>query len=920
MIDRILVNREECELRVAFLEKDSLVELHTEKFDDQTIVNNIYRGRVQDVVPGLQAVFVDVGLERNMFLHFMDIRPESLVLSAEDQFEAMKEASAKSMPGRIERRGRRPRQDPSQPQAESPVKKGDEIIVQVVKDEIGGKAPRVTTNLSLAGRYLVLLPFPSQDGGVSRKIAMGQDRFRLKKLLASLRTSEHSFIVRTAGLGQGEEAIEKDAEALERLWLSILKRYKDLGGPGLVNSDDNLIARLVRDAFPSDFQEVICDYPADGEEIHRMLTEQMTNSKGRVRFWEGTENIFEHYGVEKQIKKAMDRKVWLKSGGHLIIDENEALTAIDVNTGRFTGRKEQEKTSLKTNMEACEAIAQQIRLRDIGGIIVIDFIDMVNRSHQEKVSEELRRHLKNDRAKSALGKIGDFGVMMLTRKRQRMSLQNQLFEECPYCKGTGLVLLPDEIFRRLKYDLRRLVAEQENLGGILVTAHPHFIGELTSRFTRAIEEIANKSCEIFYKANADYHMEDYQVTPIRGAEGEVIRLPGSRLEDTSRVLPVADVTDPAISGAMIASIPSAKIEDIRPPATATSQESSGEDAQDGGGRKRRRRSRQGGKPEEAGSFEVTAEIIQTESTGEGVDQQAGETAEEAQQRRRRESSAERRARRRRAKDRRHEDTDAPGEIASGNGKDEPTKAPAQKAPVPVPALPTGPLKLTTIAKSKNADLLSSVLDEIDKDIEVLSTSKGAKGRRKPVARKTPAAAKKKAAAPDPEKKKKALADVFASMEKDLDLLKKSDPPKEKPAKTAARSRGKTTDEKEKAAAKPAKKAPAKKTTTSKAKEPATAKTSAKKETAAAKKAPAKKATKSEAAEPKKAAAKKTTTKAATATKAKKASTTGESKAKSSQGKKAASTPTRSKKEPVAKKTTKTAATKKPKQGRKSSKE
>lgn len=931
MIDRILVNREECEVRVAFLEKDTLVELHTEKFDEQTIVNNIYRGRVQDVVPGLQAAFVDVGLERNMFLHFMDIRPESLVLSADDQFEAMKKASENPLPGRIERRGRRPRQDPSQPQAESPVKKGDEIIVQVVKDEIGGKAPRVTTNLSLAGRYLVLLPFPSQDGGVSRKIAMGQDRFRLKKLLASLRTSEHSFIVRTAGLGQTEEAIQKDAEALERLWLSILQKYRTIGGPGLVNSDDNLIARLVRDAFPAEFQEVVCDYPRDGEELRSMLLDHMPGAEDRVRYWEGVENIFDHYGVEKQIQKAMDRKVWLKSGGSLIIDENEALTAIDVNTGRFTGRKEQEKTSLKTNLEACEAIAQQIRLRDIGGIIVIDFIDMVNRSHQDRVSEELKRHLKGDRAKSALGKIGDFGVMMLTRKRQRMSLQNQLFEECPYCKGTGLVLLPDEIFRRLKYDLKRLFKEQDNLGGILVTAHPRLIGELTSRFSRAIEDLSSKYCEVFYKANADFHLEEYQVTPIKGVEGEVIRLPGSRLDDADRVLPVANASDVLFTDAIAARQSEAPVVEIprvdEAPSLSAPAPREKDPSPEGTGtgpRKRRRRGRRDGAKIEEATVEVTAEVITaTPSTDEQAASSsapATETEEEAKQRKRRESSAERRARRRRARDRRQDD-----------GTDQETDGAATEVVnKPAPIIPTGPLKLPTVTRDPKADLLAGVLDEIDESIKTIKTTPEKKTSRKKAPAKTSqratAAAEKKAAA-EAEKRRKELASVFAELEENVESLKDAPPAKEaKPKrKTAGKGRATKTEEKPTAT-----KSTGGRKSTGRTKKTDEATTSAAKE----KKAPAAKAskttktTKSKAAKSEsgsvKATATKTTKKATTTKKAastttkkstppktaKKASTTGETKAKSTRAKAGAKS-TRAKKatsssnEPEAKKSART---------------
>lgn len=546
MGNRILINREECEIRVAFMEDQKLVELHSEKFDDHTIVNNIYRGKVQDVVPGLQAAFVDVGLNRNMFLHFMDIRSEALVLGSGNQVEAMRKASEKVMPGRIERKGRRPRQDPNAPQAAAPVKKGDPIIVQVVKDEIGGKAPRVTTNLSLAGRYLVMLPFPSQDGGVSRKIALGQDRIRLKRLLAELKTPDYSFIVRTAGIDQQEEAIRKDAEALAHTWQTILKRYKQLNGPGLVNNDHDLIARLVRDAFPSEFDEVICDDAADAEEVRFHLHEVLPEMAAKVRLYEGTDNLFERQGVEKEIEKSMARKIWLKSGGYLIIDENEALTAIDVNTGRFTGKKDQEKTSLKTNQEAAEVIAEQIRLRDIGGIIVIDFIDMLSRAHQERVSEDMRRYLRNDRAKTAIGRIGDFGLMMLTRKRQRMSLQNHLFDECPYCTGTGLVKNNDEIFRSLKYDIRKVLANDKTIHSIVVSGNVRFIESLRTRFARFIHNLSEEHhCSLVLREDADIHVEDYQLTPVKGTERRAPRVTAERVTEQSRILPAIHEAGPA---------------------------------------------------------------------------------------------------------------------------------------------------------------------------------------------------------------------------------------------------------------------------------------------------------------------------------------------------------------------------------------
>lgn len=759
---RILINREESEVRVAFLDHQELVELHTEKFDDQTIVNNIYRGRVQDVVPGLQAAFVDVGLERNMFLHFMDIRPESLVLGSADQKAAIREASKKTIPGRIEQKGRRPRQDPNAPQAAAPVKKGDEIVVQVLKDEISGKAPRVTANLAIAGRYVVMLPFPSQEGGVSRKIAVGQDRFRLKKLLASLKTEDHSFIVRTAGLEQEEDPIRRDAENLEKTWNAILKRYKELGGPGLLKNDHDLIIRLVRDAFPPDFDEVICDSETDAQEVRNQLTELMPGAEERVSvFRHQTDNIFEYHGIESQIEKSLDRKFWLKSGGSLIIDENEALTAIDINTGRFTGRKDQEKTSLKTNLEACEAIAREIRLRDIGGIIVIDFIDMLSRGHQEKVADELRRQLRHDRAKTAIGgRIGEFGLMVLTRKRQRMSLQKQVFEDCPYCKGTGFVRRADEIFRKLKYDIRRALATESALSGVVVSAHPKFIDTLTSRFRAYFEQLKNEHrCNVVYQADPDFHIEDYQITPVVRTDDSAPRLAVERLEPDQRLV------------AAVAGVIETPVEPVEPAAKETAPEKKEErveeapkdkdEKQESAKRKRRRetsaerrarrkraRTMEEGETPESQAMQDEFEPETTEEpvgelppiSGEDIQPEPAQQAPEEEPKKRKTRRGTRGGRKRRqeaetetaAQDAKPADSPAP--------ENTPEPAPAQRKPEPVavklaepprrtdpvpeqPApLPPKPLTLKVVKKSED-DVLASFLERIEKDVETLKGSK-----------------------------------------------------------------------------------------------------------------------------------------------------------------------------------------------------
>ncbi|MCB2156662.1 Rne/Rng family ribonuclease [bacterium] len=550
MQKKVIINRGDCDVRVAFLEDNKLVEFHRESLTTKSIVGNIYRGIVRDVVPGLQAAFVDIGLERNVFLHFMDIRPESLVMLEEDLDEALQEASKKVFPGRIVSKGRRPRPDPKNPNAEAPVKKGDVIAVQVVKDGISDKAPRVSTNLAIAGRYVVLLPFPGQSGGVSRRIALGQERFKLKKLLHSLKSEQFSLIMRTAGLGADEEDISDDVDMLRDGWDAIVQRFRSLSNPGLVHSDHDIIPRLVRDAFRPDIDEIHVDDAEYSEELRDTLSRQLRKLVDKVEHYDDPEPIFERFLIEHQLQKALNRKVWLKSGGYLIIEETEALTAIDVNSGRFTGTKDLEKTALRTNMEACEAIAQQIRLRDIGGIIVIDFIDMMSRDNQSKVCDEFATAMKPDRAKSTVGRIGDFGLMMLTRKRKYQSLQKQVFDACPYCRGEGHVLRLDEVWRRMKNDLLLMMNEADKYSAVVVSCETSMAERLQGEFAPYLSEVMNgRGVEIILRADTRLHREDYQLTGVERPSHPAVALPEMRVHEQETVtasIPYEEKPEPSL--------------------------------------------------------------------------------------------------------------------------------------------------------------------------------------------------------------------------------------------------------------------------------------------------------------------------------------------------------------------------------------
>ncbi len=508
MDKKVLINCEEKELRVAFLESGELVELFIEKTDDKTIVGNMYRGTVEDVVPGLHAAFVDVGLERRTFLHFHDIRPESLTLVKGSQSARPTSRRALSHRGTFISSGEEP-----------PVKRGDVILVQVVKDEIGDKAPRVTTNLSLPGRYLVLLPFPSQEGGVSRKIDPGQDRYRLKRLLNAIRTDGVNYIVRTAGVEAPDDAIRNDVAHLSSQWKEILDRFRALGRPGLVYDDQEILYRLVRDIFTTDVNEILIDSQAEARKLAAALEHFLPEMVDRVKLCDPTSNVLRAYQVDKQVQKALKRRVWLKSGGYVVFDEMEALTAIDVNTGRYIGKKDQEKTILQTNLEAAEVIAQQIRLRDIGGIIVCDFIDMASRENQNLVIEELRKHLKRDRAKIAMTRIGEFGLMQLTRKRVRQSLRHQVFVECPYCAGTGRILSDDEVWRNLKYELLDLLHAPNRPAAVSITAHPHILETLQREYADALHRVAVAfDVTLTFSPCDSFHLEEYRLSPAEASE------------------------------------------------------------------------------------------------------------------------------------------------------------------------------------------------------------------------------------------------------------------------------------------------------------------------------------------------------------------------------------------------------------------
>ena len=444
MRKRIVINADPHETRIAILEDNELVELLVERGDKRRHVGDIYKGRVNAVLPGMQAAFVEIGLPKTAFLHASDLSENADL----DEFEGDDEDNHRGGG----RRSRRP-----VPKIEDHLKKGQEIVVQVTKESIGTKGPRVTQQVSLPGRFTVFMPGVDHSG-VSRRIEDRSERSRLKQLVAEHRPKGAGLIVRTAGDGKGEKEFANDVKYLIRLWEKIEKKTHTSRAPSLIHRELELTTGLIRDLFTEDVDELVIDSKDDHRDILNYLRSISPELRDRVKLYKGKQPIFDAFDIETQIEKAFERKVWLKKGGYLVIDQSEALVAIDVNTGRFTGKKNQEDTIFKTNLEAAKEAARQLRLRDMGGIIVIDFIDMEIESNKKAVLDELRTNLKRDRSRTKAFAVSELGLVEMTRQRERPSLLAYYSEDCSTCSGVGKILSLESVMVKLERLLRRVSA------------------------------------------------------------------------------------------------------------------------------------------------------------------------------------------------------------------------------------------------------------------------------------------------------------------------------------------------------------------------------------------------------------------------------------------------------------------------------
>ncbi len=477
MSDELLINITPQETRVAYVENGVLQEVHIERERKRGLVGNIYTGKVNRVLPGMQAAFIDIGLSRTAFLHASDI--VSKVTSHDDNSETQLETPISEL-----------------------LNEGQSIKVQVLKDPIGSKGARLTTQISIPSRYLVYMP-NNNHIGLSQKIENEVERTRLKEIISNQTNEDHSggYIVRTVAEGISDEFIIADMLFLQKMWKVVLDKEKQLQEIALIHEDFPLVMRTMRDLVGTDFEKVRIDSKETHTKVSKFASKFIPNLDKKIEYYPGERPIFDIYGIEDEIQKAMEPKVLLKSGGYLIIDQTEAMTTVDVNTGAFVGHRNLEETIFKTNLEATQAIARQIRLRNLGGIIIIDFIDMLDPEHRKQVLRLLEKNLMRDHAKTNISEVSALGLVQMTRKRTRESLEHILCETCPICNGRGSIKTAEtvcfELFREILRESR-----QFNTNDLLILASPEVVDVLLDEESNSVAEL-----ELFIDKNIRFQVE-----------------------------------------------------------------------------------------------------------------------------------------------------------------------------------------------------------------------------------------------------------------------------------------------------------------------------------------------------------------------------------------------------------------------------
>lgn len=488
----ILINHNPHETRVAALQGNRLVEFYAERSKDKGISGNIYKGKVVRVLPGMQAAFVDIGLDRTAFLHATD------VYEMFDEFEEFAKETE-------EERGRPSRRIPIQ----EILKEGQEIMVQVAKEPIGSKGARITSHISLPGRHIVFTPTDDHIG-ISRRIGSEKERRRLREIVVRLRPEGSGFIIRTACEGMRADDIGSDMDFLTKLWGEILRKKVRNSAPCLLYEELDLTLRTIRDIFTADIDKLIIDSREEYERAIKFAEDFLPGLRQNIELYESEDPIFDTHGVEIELTDAIEKKVWLKSGGYIVIDQMEALTAIDVNTGKYVGKKSSEETVLKTNMEAIKEIVYQLKLRNIGGIIVLDLIDMAKASNREKVYNALKEELRSDKARTNILKISELGLVEMTRKRVRESITQLICEPCPYCEGNGMIKSKDTVIMEIYRELLKELPGKRRKATVYV--HPIIAELLYSEKEFVLKELEKRfGKKVVVKTSSTLHQEQYEI-------------------------------------------------------------------------------------------------------------------------------------------------------------------------------------------------------------------------------------------------------------------------------------------------------------------------------------------------------------------------------------------------------------------------
>jgi ribonuclease G len=508
MANKLIINARHHETRVALVENGVVMELHTERKTGQELIGNIYRGRVVKVLPGMQAAFVDIGLDRTAFLYVSDVYRDLSDLEKLMLGDGKAEEDSELLDATTTQRDHI--QDISF-QIEDLLHESQSIMVQVAKEPFGNKGARLTCHISLPGRHLVLMPTVNHIG-VSRRIEDKEERERLKEIIKGIRPNDFGFIVRTVAEGGSKEKLKSEMDFLLKLWSNTQEKMEKGSNPALLYKDLSIALRAVRDLFTREVDRLVIDSPEEYKNIMQFIETFAPRLKHSVELYEGPDPIFDAFAIEIEISRALGNKIWLKSGGYIVIEPTEALTTVDVNTGSYVGKRNLEETILKTNLEAVKEIGYQLRFRNLGGLIVIDFIDMEKSSNRTRVFTALREALSKDKAKANILPMSDLGLIEMTRKRTRASLSELLSEPCYYCEGRGTLKSKRAICYEIFRDLERESIAGEEGGHAYVMVNPEIDNVLREEEQESVIDLEKRlGKRITIIAKKKFHMEQYEI-------------------------------------------------------------------------------------------------------------------------------------------------------------------------------------------------------------------------------------------------------------------------------------------------------------------------------------------------------------------------------------------------------------------------